>query len=157
MGTFKDIMDEEYPNAWSDGLSALKDDGHGNDYTKRIKPSDKCLLEGSFYIEDYYKKRCRSAYQETYWDYAIGYDSNVYFVEIHEATTHGLDAVLAKYRWLSQNVEPKFAGIKNATFYVSTGKPQFTKQSNYQRKLSSNGIKFRDRFLELPPTWGTLN
>ena len=152
MSKFKDIMDTEYPGKWQSGLSALKDDGppDHNNYTGRIKMTDRKPLEGSFFIEAYYKPRNRSANAENYWDYAIGYASCVYFVEIHEATTHGLDAVLAKFKWLKQNVRPKFSSMGNATFYVSTSKPKFHDMSVSLRKLSQVGIKFRDRILEIP-------
>lgn len=46
---FKDIMDTEYPGKWQSGLSALKDDGppDHNNYTGRIKMTDRKPLEGS--------------------------------------------------------------------------------------------------------------
>ena len=150
-------MNTQFPNGWKEGLFALEDDGHGNNYTNRIRLTDKTKLDGSFFIEGYFRPKYKgSARQPNYWDYAIGYDSVVYFVEIHPTDkTSRCTEVLEKFNWLESVVLPKF---KNNTeingmsfFWVSAGnKINFLTDSVSYRKLSQKKVKFVKMYLNLP-------
>jgi hypothetical protein len=57
------------------------------------------LLEGSVDIDACTLKNHPN---EARWDYAIGYESKAYFVEIHPADTSNVNEVIKKAEWLKQ-------------------------------------------------------
>lgn len=81
---------EDVANCYHPGLQAL-----GN-YSKKIElTASKC--NGSLDIDS-----CTIAKypQENRWDYAISFNSQVYFVEVHSANTAEVSTVLKKLQWL---------------------------------------------------------
>lgn len=69
------------------GLTAM------GSYSAKVKATNTRLLEGSVDIDAATKK----TYPESNrWDYALGYDGLVYYVEVHPASTSEVNTVIAK-------------------------------------------------------------
>jgi hypothetical protein len=71
-------------------------DKHGRRYIK-IVSKDNDIKSG--FIDDYYKKTYPDKHR---WDYLLQDNTlfQVYFAEVHEATSSGCSEVMAKYDWL---------------------------------------------------------
>ncbi len=85
--------------------------------------------------------------EENRWDYAIGYDDKVCFVEVHPASTSEVETMLKKLSWLKQwlkNKAPKLSSIKKTQepyIWLSTKSMGILKTSSQFKKLSASGIK----------------
>lgn len=78
--------------AYESGLRALKKAEGG-----KVVVSDGKRLNGSLNID----AAVAHLYpNENRWDYAVGYDEKVYFVEIHPAFTGEVNRMIAKLNWL---------------------------------------------------------
>jgi hypothetical protein len=84
------------------------------------------------------------------WDYAIGHRKGtaeeVYWVEVHPASSHHIDAVLGKLEWLRgwlQRDAPKLGALTTAGFYwVATGASVAVTQNSPQAKrLAQRGLR----------------
>lgn len=82
----------EVEGCYQAGLKALK-----KDHRLKIAPANPSKCEGSLDID-----ACTLARypDENRWDYAVAYDSKVYFVEVHPAETGEVSTILRKLQWL---------------------------------------------------------
>lgn len=103
--TFKEIVEntQDIKNGFHNGLQALGTNA------KQISATNTEKLEGSVDIDTCTKKLYP---QDARWDYAIGYEGKVYFLEIHPANTSNIKEMIKKAEWLKKMVESKSAPTK---------------------------------------------
>lgn len=122
--------------AYQSGLQALK-----RNETGKIKSSDTTRIDGSLDIDG----TVSSIYpNDNRWDYAIGYDGSVYYVEIHPAYTGEVDTVLGKLRWLKSwlnNRAPELKKLRSSYHWIQSGKCAILPGSKEEKKLASVGLK----------------
>ena len=125
-------------SAYRKGLQALR-----RADSAKIKPGDSCKIDGSVDIDCAVKTLYPDANR---WDYVIGYDSKVCFVEVHPAYTSEIDTVIKKYRWLTgwlKDKASKIDGLSKMTpayVWVQSGKCAILPTSNQAKKLASIGF-----------------
>lgn len=120
------------------GLSAL------GAYSAKIVVPDTRNIGGSVNID--------SATKELYpmdsrWDYALEYDCEVFFIEVHPGSTSEVDTVLKKLDWLKswlQNKAPEINRVKTknkqAYHWIYTGSFSILKTSRHYKLLSQKGL-----------------
>lgn len=86
------------------GLGALK----SKDRQKIVVPDTRCIL-GSLDIDTSTKEKYP---QRNRWDYAIEYNNETFFIEIHPGSTNQIPIVLAKLEWLKKWLTEKAPEIK---------------------------------------------
>lgn len=129
----------EISTAYKAGLQALKSCDK-----QKISASDSYKLNGSVDIDSAVKD---SYPEENRWDYAIGYDNKVCFVEVHPASTTEVETMLKKLSWLKQwlkNKAPKLSSMEKTQepyIWLSTKSTHILQNSRYSKKLSKFGIK----------------
>lgn len=126
-------------NGYCTGLGAIK-----RCDLSAISLSDSASIDGSLDIDG----QTISIYpEEPRWDYAIGYNGRVYYVEVHPANTSDIDDMIKKKEWLLNWLRTKAPKI-NA---LEAGTPKFlwaatkagvhiSKQSLYAKKLAQLGL-----------------
>lgn len=119
------------------GLSALT-----ATYKKKITLINPRLCEGSLDIDNTLK---HSLPNEHRWDYAIGYNENIIFIEVHPATTSEVSTVIAKLNWLKKwlkNRNNKLTENCNETSFhwISTNGCNINPQSKHARQLALTGM-----------------
>ncbi|MBI2418302.1 MAG: hypothetical protein HYV28_10465 [Ignavibacteriales bacterium] len=91
--TFKEAVEStpEVKNCYQAGLKAL------GKYSNKIQVKDNGKCDGSLDID-----KCTMVKypQAPRWDYAIGYDGKVVFVEVHSANTSEVSKMFDKLDWL---------------------------------------------------------
>ncbi|MCT7988121.1 hypothetical protein [Laspinema olomoucense] len=121
--------------AYKKGLQAL-----GSNSSK-IKPGNSKKCEGSVDIDT---TLVASYPNDSRWDYALGYDGNTYFVEVHSAKTDEVKTVLKKLAWLKDfliqeapelNQEPK------QFHWIASSSNHILPQSSQSRQLANSGLK----------------
>lgn len=123
-------------NCYQPGLQAL-----GN-YSTKVEYGDSGLLEGSVDIDACTTEKYPQANR---WDYAIGYASYAYFVEVHTANDSEVETVARKLQWLKDwlaSEAPELQKIKAkpvAYYWVRSGNKHL-KASKYVRKAAALGI-----------------
>lgn len=129
----------EVSNAYKPGLQALK-----KGETGKIMVEDSKKLDGSLDIDSALKDSYKDANR---WDYAIGYNSKVCFVEIHPAFTSEVTTMIAKLTWLKSWLKHKAPEINNLPKIVPTynwiqsGKCAIIPGSREEKKLATYGLK----------------
>lgn len=102
-------------------------------------------LDGSLNIDEETKMLYPN---ESRWDYAVGYDGKVYYVEVHPANTSNVEEVIKKKLWLDKWLKEKAPSMSA----LKAGSPKFqwaateagvhvSAQSTYARRLSQRGIE----------------
>lgn len=122
------------------GLNAI----NGNERDKFIVP-DSCKISGSLNID----VATKSKYPEdNRWDYAIEYDNETFFVEIHPGSTSDIKKVLDKLSWLKSWLSEKAPEInklkpksKPAYYWLYTNKFAILPGSRYAKILSTHNLK----------------
>lgn len=132
------IATPEACDCYQQGLQAL-----GN-YSKKVELSNARKVEGSVDIDACVSKKYPSANR---WDYALGYDAEAYFVEVHSAQTNEVSTVLKKLQWLKDwlndtATELNQIKVKNRTpyYWVQSGKFDILKTSPQYRQLINAGL-----------------
>ena len=109
-----------------------------------MKLKDKRKVDGSLNID----KETKLLYpNDPRWDYAVGYDGKVFFVEVHPANTSNISEMAKKKEWLKKWLISK-APLLNA---LPSGHPRFlwvatesgvhiSNQASYKRKLAQLGF-----------------
>ena len=133
---------EETPdvaNGYCPGLQALENVDKG-----AVKLKYKRKVDGSLNID----KETKLLYpNDPRWDYAVGYDGKVFFVEVHPANTSNISEMAKKKEWLKKWLKSK-APLLNA---LPSGHPRFlwvatesgvhiSNQASYKRKLAQLGF-----------------
>jgi hypothetical protein len=116
------------------GLQAIK----GSDRAK-FACDDTRKIDGSVEIDTCVKERYHG---ENRWDYAIGYDDKVYFVEIHGASTSDISTMSAKLKWLKKWLKGQKSSLLNGATYhwVSSGKVNITGSNPKLKSLATQGL-----------------
>jgi hypothetical protein len=126
------------------GMQAL---GHN---AASISPKDSRLCCGSVDIDKCLLKLDPNGSR---WDYAVGYNDEAYFVEVHPAQTSNVDEMLKKLLWLKSwldNSAVELKKIKAGEYYwIPSGNCKILDTSNARRKLAQSGIKIVKK-LDLP-------
>ena len=129
------IVTPDVANCFQNGLSAL------GMYKDRVEAKDTRLIEGSIDIDG-----CTRLIfpQANRWDYALCYNSEVYFIEVHSAQTSQVSKVLKKLQWLRDWLnehapelnklkpknKPAFYWIQSNNFQIQSHLPQYRKALN---------------------------
>ncbi len=121
------------------GLQALKKSDR-----QKISANDARKVTGSIDIDFLTKEKYPD---ENRWDYAIEYEGETFFIEVHHASTSAVDKVIAKLHWLKQwlkNAAPDIDALKPkdkcAYHWVYTNEFAILPNSKYAKKLSMNGL-----------------
>lgn len=113
-------------------------------YRNKFVVPDPRKLTGSLDIDSATKEKY---IDENRWDYAIEYDSETFFVEIHSASTSDVDDVIQKLNWLKKWLNeqaPKINALqpknKKAFYWLFTNRFAILPTSKQYKKLSLQGI-----------------
>jgi hypothetical protein len=127
----------EVANCFQAGLQAL------GKYSQKVIPANVSKCEGSVDID-----ACtRAIYPtENRWDYALSYDSKVYFVEVHSAETGEVSTVLRKLQWLKDWLNRKAPEINKLKadapyFWIQSGRFSILKNSSQAKQIAQSGIR----------------
>ncbi len=129
--TFREAVEStpDVANCYQPGLQAFD-----RKYRSKIDFTETRHCEGSLDIDT-----CTKAIypQANRWDYALSYNSKVYFVEFHSAKTGQVSKVLLKLQWLKdwlnqkapeikkmQAAEHAFVWVQSNDFDIYPGSPQ---------------------------------
>ena len=117
------------------GLGAIK----GNEKQKFVVP-DTRKITGSLDIDTSTKEKYPL---ENRWDYAVEYDKETFFIEVHPGSTSEIPTVLAKLNWLKKWLKEKAPAInalkpksKQPYHWVYTNKFAILPNSKYARQLA---------------------
>ena len=131
-----DGLDEHFKK----GLGAVK-----GEYRERITAKEPRLFNGSLDID---KAKSEAEPTANRWDYAIEYNGEVFFVEVHPGSTSDVSIILKKLKWLKQWLknEAKAIGVlktKRATpyFWIHTGGCKILQGSSTCKQLAQSGIR----------------
>ena len=126
---------EDVKGHFKTGLEALK----GNERQKIVVP-DTRKITGSLDIDSSTKEKYPTANR---WDYAIEYNQETFFIEIHPASTSDIPTVIAKLKWLKQWLKDKAPSInalkpqnKHPYHWIYTRKFSILPNSKYGRQLA---------------------
>lgn len=137
--TFKQAVENtpDIKNGFRYGLQALGVNA------QRITAQDTRKLEGSVDID-----ACtQSLYpNEARWDYAVGYDNKVYFIEIHPADTSNVKEMIKKAEWLNKWLTQKAPALNSLAankvlYWIASGRQKILSNSPQSRKLSQSKIQ----------------
>ena len=127
----------EVANCFQSGLRAL------GKYSQKVAPADLSKCEGSLDID-----ACTASIYPTQnrWDYAISYNSKVYFVEVHSAETGEVSTVLRKLQWLKDWLNRKAPEIDKLKadvpyFWIQSGRFSILKNSSQAKQIAQYGIR----------------
>lgn len=142
--SFKDSVEKctDIRHAYQPGLQAID-----KNYSKAISPADSRLLSGSVDID----KATKAIYpEESRWDYALGYNDEAYFVEVHPAITGEVQRMQNKVKWLKEwlnkNGKPlKEISAKSPLYWIPSGRGDILKGSKQHHQISKCGIKITNR------------
>ena len=122
------------------GLGAIR----GIEKQKFIVP-DPRRITGSLDIDSSTKDKYPEANR---WDYAIEYDQETFFVEVHPATTSEIPVIAAKLAWLKKWLKEQAPAIdalkpqnRQPYHWVYTNKYAILPNSKYARQLALLKIK----------------
>ena len=124
--------------AYCNGLQALR-----RADAVKIKPGDKYKVDGSVDIDSAVKVLYPEANR---WDYAIGYDAKVCFVEVHPAYTKEIDTMVKKFHWLKEwlkEMAPQLESIPKMTpayVWIQSGKSAILPTAKQSKILASIGL-----------------
>jgi hypothetical protein len=144
---FKDVVSNtpDISKGYRAGLTAL------GKYSSKIVVPINVTVEGSVDIDS----TTISLYpRDSRWDYVIGFNGKVIFVEVHSANTGEVDVVLKKLDWLKNWLNSKASELARLRapkpyFWVQSKNFQILKHSSQYRRAASRGI--------LPVSKVTLN
>lgn len=94
INSFRQAVEEttEVKDGYRVGLKALKK----TDVSK-VEASDTRKIDGSLDIDGVTKAKRPN---EARWDYAIGYNGRIYFMEVHPACTGNIPEIMKKLKWV---------------------------------------------------------
>lgn len=132
----------DYSDCYKNGLGAVE-----NINKKFFRFNKPRKIEGSIYL-DKCSVNIRKYQIDNRWDYMIGYDDFVYFIEIHPAYTNEVRTVLRKLDWLkifiselSDELKLKLNRQKGCLFWVATNGVHILPNSPQARALALSGIR----------------
>ncbi len=113
-----------------------------------IQVSNPRHIEGSVDIDSCLQNRYP---QEHRWDYAVGYNNQIFYIEVHTASNSEVPVVIDKLNWLrdwlnrQRNAEELFE--RSSFHWITRGKVAVTKTSRYGRQLTKAGLPSPRRVL----------
>ena len=126
---------EDVKGKFKRGLGAVK----GNEKQKIVVP-DTRKITGSLDIDSSTKDQYPEANR---WDYAIEYDKETFFIEVHPGSTSEIPTVIAKLEWLKKWLKEKAPAInalkakgKQPYHWVYTNKFAILPNSKYTKQLA---------------------
>lgn len=136
-------------DAYRDGLQALK-----NVDKARICCAAPRNLTGSIDLES---ALARSHSNDARWDYGIGihkahHGEIAVWVEVHQATSHGVEEVCRKRVWLTQWLQssaPLLNRMAARYVWVASGKVALPPNSPQRKRIAAKGIRFVGRIFHL--------
>lgn len=141
------VATKDIANCYQVGLRAL------GKYSKKIRFKDPQKCCGSINIDECITKKYP---QDNRWDYAICYDSEVFFVEIHSANTSEVSTVLRKLQWLrdwlvgeAPEVYQLRAKSKTPFYWIQSKGNHILSNSRQARQVAISGLKLVS-VLQLP-------
>lgn len=138
--TFKEAIQNtsEITHCYKSGLQALGAN------SSKVLVKETRMLTGSVDIDSCLKKLYPN---ENRWDYVFGYNKQIYYLEVHPATTGEVKKIVEKIKWLTSWIKSSAKNLedlmKQSSFHwVSSGNtdPAFRKTNKYSRILSQNGL-----------------
>lgn len=130
---------KDIASCYQTGLKAL------GKYSDKIKLKDPKKCCGSVDIDSCVTKKYPQANR---WDYAICYDGEVFFVEVHSANTGEVSTVLRKLQWLkdwlvseAQEVYNLRTKSKTPYYWVQSNGNHILPNSKQARQAAINGLK----------------
>jgi len=128
----------EVNTCYVQGLRAL------GKYSKKVELSDAHKAEGSVDVDECVSRLYPN---DNRWDYALGYDGEAYFVEVHSANTGEVSTVLRKLQWLKDWLNTQAPEINNIKakhrtpfYWIQSGKFDIPKTSPQYRQLVNAGL-----------------
>lgn len=141
-GSFKQAVQStiEVKHCYCEGKQAIKNEEKGK--VELIDPRqcggslfiDQCLLDQKLYTCD------------NRWDYAIDYKGEVFFFEVHTASSDQVSTVLKKLQWLKDWLNQKAPEINklksiSAYYWVQSSGYHILPNSVYERLVVQKGLK----------------
>ena len=90
------------------------------------------------------------------WDYAVGLvqaqQDQVFWLEVHPASSLHVDEVLRKARWLLQwlsTTAPALNALPRHLCWIATGTVSFSRASPQARRLAQHGVRFPVKHADL--------
>lgn len=112
---------------------------------RAVMVKDARRLDGSLNIDEETKMLYPN---ESRWDYAVGYDGKVYYVEVHPANTSNVEEVIKKKLWLDKwlkEKDPSMSALKAGSpkyqWAATEAGVHVSPHSMYARRLSQRGIE----------------
>lgn len=125
-------------NGYCPGLEAF------GEYKLKIKVPDTSKIDGSLDIDETTKKLYPDSNR---WDYAVCYDGEVYYIEIHTASTGEVRTMLNKLNWLKQWLKTKAVEINKLTsktkhpfYWIQSSKFDIPKHTSQYKMLAQNKL-----------------
>lgn len=148
---FKEEADKVLPGAYEDGLQALEKKDHA-----RVKCNTPRQLAGSVNLD---KALEPSDPHGNRWDYGIGIKreagrDEVFWVEVHPASTSNVQEVIDKLAWLKKWLREKAPVLRQLTardgyVWIASGGVAIPKGSRQARLLINAGLSFPQEHLRL--------
>lgn len=148
---FKKAVDAALPGAHKDGLQALRKKDR-----ERITHSKSRRLAGSVNLDEALE---RSDPNGNRWDYGIGVKreggkEEVFWVEVHPASTSHVPEMLDKLAWLKKWLDTKAPELRMLTakdgyVWIASGGVAIRKKTQHARLLNQAGLRFPQEHLRL--------
>lgn len=131
---------EEVKGQFKKGLGAIK----GSERQKFVVP-DTRKITGSLDIDTSTKEKYP---EDNRWDYAIEYDNETFFIEIHPGSTNDISTVIEKLDWLKKWLKEKAPDINALTaksrhpyYWVYTNRFDILPTSRYAKQLAQAKLR----------------
>lgn len=138
--TFREAVEatSDVASGYCKGIEAF------GEYKSKIKVPEPNKLDGSLDIDT----TTVGLYPDSNrWDYALCYDSEVFYIEVHSATTSDVSIMLKKLEWLKTWLAGKAPEINKLTtktkqpyYWVQSSKCDIPKHMPQYRKVVQNKI-----------------
>lgn len=127
------------------GLSALGSD------SSHVTANNPRLIDGSVDIDSCMTTSCPN---DSRWDYVIGYNGNVFFVEVHPAQTSNVEEMIKKVVWLKNWLKgsaPDLLSLHKCGIFhwIPSGKVKILSNSSQARKIAQNNLKITKTIMVL--------
>lgn len=134
---------DEISKAYHKGFQAIK-----NCDRDKIIAEDSQKIDGSVDIDNAVKRLYPN---DNRWDYAVGYNGKVCYVEVHPAYTGEVEKIAQKLLWLKEWLNDKapllssLPKAKTPYVWLSTNGVHIIPQSRQYKRLSTLGIKLASK------------
>lgn len=130
----------EVQHCYCEGKQAIK-----NEEREKVELTDPRQCGGSLFIDQCLVDQ-KMYPGENRWDYAIDYKREVFFFEVHTASSGEVSTVLRKLQWLKDWLNQKAPEInslksKSAYFWVQSNGYHILPNSSFERLVVQKGLK----------------